>query len=285
MLNSHQILAGARTKGGIQTYVNADYATAPTVALSGSTFTFTGAIEFDGETYNLASYPFVATTLTSLLVDGSYTLSAVPAYTEPADRATAEGLGLNYYVDTNGMGDSLVHYFLPSALEASVTTAGGYDNLYKLMAMGSATNAQVQLVNSYSDAVERLSDPRYVGKLFDPTGVAYVLTRNYAQNNSSKTDALVEVVASRKGQLSKLLKVIPSPEFWDINNSRQAILDIYTETFFNMITTGGFGKERKVKLYGRDDDMMSILRSIHGNWAIPHSKAEFEGRFLAVTLS
>lgn len=191
MLNSHQILAGARTKGGIQTYVNADYATAPTVALSGSTFTFTGAIEFDGETYNLASYPFVATTLTSLLVDGSYTLSAVPAYTEPADRATAEGLGLNYYVDTNGMGDSLVHYFLPSALEASVATAGGYDNLYKLMAMGSATNAQVQLVNSYSDALEKLSDPRYVGKLFDPTGVAYVLTRNYAQNNSSRTDALV----------------------------------------------------------------------------------------------
>ena len=108
---------------------------------------------------------------------------------------------------------------------------------------------------------------------------------NLWNNDASKTDALVEVVASRKGQLSKLLKVIPSPEFWDINNSRQAILDIYTETFFNMITTGGFGKERKVKLYGRDDDMMSILRSIHGNWAIPHSKAEFEGRFLAVTLS
>lgn len=191
MLNSHQILAGARTKGGIKTYVGAEYVNAPTVTLAGTTFSFTGSVEFDGEAYNLASYPFNAATLSSLLVDGSYTLSAVPSYTEPADRATAEGLGLNYYVDKNAVGESLVHYFLPSAIEASVASAGGYNNLYKLMAMGAATNAQVQLVNAYSDALEKLSDPRYVGKLLDPTGVAYVLTRTYAQDNSSKVDALV----------------------------------------------------------------------------------------------
>jgi hypothetical protein len=191
MLNSHQILAGARTKGGIQTYVGADYATAPTVTLAGSTFTFTGGVEFDGEAYNLASYPFNATTLSSVLVDGNYTLSAVPSYTEPADRVAAEAAGLNYYVDTNSVGDSLVHYFLPSAIEASVTAAGGYNQLYKLMAMGAATGTQIQLVNAYSDALEKLSDPRYVGKLLDPSGVAYVVTRTSAQNNSSKVDALV----------------------------------------------------------------------------------------------
>lgn len=233
MLNSHQILAGARTKGGIQTYVNAEYTTAPTVSLTGSTFTFTGGIEFDGEAYNLASYPFVATTLTSVLVDGSYTLSAVPSYTEPVDRVAAEALGLNYYVDKNGMGDSLVHYFLPSALESSVATAGGYDNLYKAMAMGAATPAQIQLVNNYSDAVEKLSDPRYVGKLFDPTGVAYVLTRTYAQNNSSKTDALVgmtdqqiELFKATQGYIAAERKVFPKANVYVTGNNAGVLAKI-----------------------------------------------------------
>lgn len=108
---------------------------------------------------------------------------------------------------------------------------------------------------------------------------------NLWNNDALHTDAIVEVVSSRKGSMSKLLKIIPSPEFWDINNARDSIVGIYTETFFNMIISGGFGQQRKVKLYGRDDDMMSILRSIHSNWAIANSNAEFEGRFLAITLN
>lgn len=191
MLNSHQILAGARTKGGIKTYVGAEYGSVPTVALAGTTFSFTGTVEFDGEAYNLASFPFNAATLSSVLVDGEYTLSAVPSYTEPADRVAAEALSLNYYVDKNAAGESLVHYFLPSAIEASVAAAGGYNNLYKSVAMGSASNLEVQLVNNYSDAIEKLSDPRYVGKLLNPTGVSYVLTRTFDQDNRSKVDALV----------------------------------------------------------------------------------------------
>ncbi len=104
-------------------------------------------------------------------------------------------------------------------------------------------------------------------------------------NDTLHSDAIVEVVTSRKGAMSKLLKIIPSPEFWDINNSRGSIVDIYAETFFNMITSGSFGNQRKIKLYGRDDAMMSILRSIHSNWLIEQSTAEFEGRFLAITLN
>jgi hypothetical protein len=104
-------------------------------------------------------------------------------------------------------------------------------------------------------------------------------------NDNDNTDALVEIVTSRKGALSKLLKVIPSPEFWDVNNRRNDIVQLYTETFFGLITLGGFGASRKVKIYGRDDEMMSILRSIHSAWAIPKSTAEFEGRFLAITLN
>jgi hypothetical protein len=226
MLNSHQILAGARTKGGIKTYVGAEYASVPTVTLAGTTFTFTGGVELDGEAFNLASYPFNAATLSSLLVDGNYVLSVVPAYTEPADRATAEGLGLNYYVDKNAVGESLVHYFLPSALEASVAAAGGYNNLYKLRAMGAATGAQIQLVNTYSDQLERLSDPRYVGKLLDPTGLAYVLTRVFDQNNSSKVDALagltnqqIELFKATQGYVAAERKVFAKSNAYVTGNN------------------------------------------------------------------
>lgn len=227
MLNSHQILAGARTKGGIKTYVGAEYTTTPTVSVTGAgAFTFTGGVELDGEAFNLASYPFAATTLNTLLVDGNYILSVVPNYVEPADRATAESLGLNYYVDNNAVGESLVHYFLPSALEASVAAAGGYNNLYKLRAMGAASGAQIQLVNSYSDALEKLSDPRYVGKLLNPSGLAYVLTRVYDQNNSSKVDALVgmtnqqiELFKATQGYIAAERKVFPKTDAYVTGNN------------------------------------------------------------------
>ncbi len=100
-------------------------------------------------------------------------------------------------------------------------------------------------------------------------------------------DAIVEVVDSREGALSKLLKIIPSPLFWDVNNARDEIVNLYTEVFFQVILTAGNGAigQRKVKLYGRDDDMMSILRSIHSHWAIPNTSVDFEGRFLAITLN
>lgn len=108
---------------------------------------------------------------------------------------------------------------------------------------------------------------------------------NLSNNDAGgRTDAIVEVVASRKGALSKLLKVIPSPQFWDVSNSRQEIITLYVEVFFQVIVSRGLnGEKRTVKLYGRDDDMMSILRSIHSHWALPNTSADFEGRFLTIT--
>jgi hypothetical protein len=108
---------------------------------------------------------------------------------------------------------------------------------------------------------------------------------NLSNNDAARTDAIVEVVTSRKGLMTKLLKIVPSPQFWDINNSRNEIIQVYTEVFFNVITKRGTDQSRKVKLYGRDDEMMSILRSLHSVWAIPNSTAEFEGRFLTIALN
>ena len=108
---------------------------------------------------------------------------------------------------------------------------------------------------------------------------------NLFNNDALRTDAIVEVVSSRKGKMSKLLKVIPSPMFWDVNNLRADIVTLYTEAFFQVLMGQGFDSSSTVKLYGRDDEMMSILRSIHSIWTVPNTKVEFEGRFLTFTLN
>jgi len=189
MLNSHQILAGARTKGGIKTYVGAEYVGVPSFGTNTAVLLdLQGQVELDGVVFDLD--PFDATTLNAVLVDGDYCLGIVPKYDEPSDRATAEGLGLNYFV-TNEMGGDQVHYFLPAALEAEMSAAGGHNQIAKMRAMGAATPAQIQLLNRYEDQLERLSDPRYTGHLLEPVGVEYVATRVFSQDNRTKADSLI----------------------------------------------------------------------------------------------
>lgn len=191
MLNSNQILAGARTKGGIKTYVGAEYVGVPTAVVNGTTdgVDITGDVEFDGVVFPLEN--FDASVLDNVLVDGNYVLAAVPKYEEPSDRATAEALGLNYFVGQNSVGESIVHYFLPSIIEGQVVSAGGHNELSKRRAMGYATNLEIQLLNEYEDQLERLSDPRYTAHLLEPVGVKYIAKRIFAQDNRSRTDALV----------------------------------------------------------------------------------------------
>ena len=71
MLNSHQILAGARTKGGIKTYVGAEYVGVPTAAVNGgdaAILDITGDIELDGVVFALGQ--FDSNALNTVLVDG-----------------------------------------------------------------------------------------------------------------------------------------------------------------------------------------------------------------------
>ncbi len=196
MLNSHQILKGARTKGGIKTYVDAEYVGVPGLGTNtAKAIDFTGAVELDGVVFYFTDAPndvIDLTTFEASMPDGEYILHVVPRYDEPADRATAEGLGLNYFVDQGTpLGESIVHYFLPAALEAEMSTAGGYTAISKAVYMGSATPGQINLFNRYSDQLERLSDPRYTGHLLEPVGLSYVLQHVFPQDNRSKTDALV----------------------------------------------------------------------------------------------
>lgn len=199
MLNSHQILPGARTRGTIKTYVDADYITDVSFTGTGN-FTIDGQIELDGVPFELEDLDISG--ITGSLPDGDYIVGAVPRYETPADRAAATAADVNYYVSDSALGESMVHYFLPAQLETEVLQAGGHLDLAKKRNMGTATRGELLLLNRYEDELEKISDPRYVGQLLEPVGVDYVMRRVYEQNNASQRDALA-VMTNQEIELFK----------------------------------------------------------------------------------
>ena len=108
------------------------------------------------------------------------------------------------------------------------------------------------------------------------------LAKGMLNNDTGQIAAFVEIVSGRKGQMHKLLKVVPSPYFWDVTTRRLEVIELYIDVFFSVLSSHGFKSLHKVKIYGRSDEMMSLLKSIHSLWSIPGSSAEFEGRFLSI---
>lgn len=191
LLNTNQIIPGARTKGGVKTYVISVHKAAPTVNANTPVCEFTaGSVELDGVDFTLPDLDL--TGFENVLAGGThdYKVLAVPSYDEPADRAAAELASVNYFVDNNNLAESFVHYFIPSALEAQVNAAGGFDYISRQNQLGVATPAEVTLFNNYDEERVKLTDPRYTGKLIEPSGVEYILWRVTPQDNRSKDDAM-----------------------------------------------------------------------------------------------
>lgn len=216
MLNSHQILPGARTRGTIKTYVDADYITDIDFSATGAAFTINGEIELDGVPFELEDLDISSIVGSGgFLSSGEYIVGAVPKYTEPSDRAAATSAGVNYYVSDTALGESSVHYFLPSELENEVMVGGGHLVLAKKRNMGTASKGELLLLNRYEDELEKISDPRYVGQLLEPVGVSYVLRKVYKQDNSSRKDALadmtnqeIELFKATQGYIAAQRKVL-----------------------------------------------------------------------------
>lgn len=193
LMNNHQVLPGARTRGGLRTYSLAGVIEKPEVTVTTDTVTFdSGLLEVDGSLYPLATKSLDFGNFVNLLVDGrDYVIAAVPSYFEPLDRTSAESANppANYFVTTTTTNETVLNYFMPSAIEAAVTAAGGANALQKRVMMGSASSADITLYNSYSEALERTSDPRFVGRPLYPNGIEFILAGVYDQDNRSKLDA------------------------------------------------------------------------------------------------
>lgn len=105
--------------------------------------------------------------------------------------------------------------------------------------------------------------------------------------DSDRCDAIVEIVDSHHGSLSKLLKLFLTPELWDADDKREQIRALHLDAYTEVIRSGVHRGAKDVKLYGRTDLMLSILRSIHAHWPAEETgaQASFKGRWLTITLS
>lgn len=108
------------------------------------------------------------------------------------------------------------------------------------------------------------------------------------RNGDAAADAIVEVIETKRGQkgLSKLLRVVVSPSYWEVDKHREMILDIYTDAIFGTIQLAMRKGVSVVKLYGRTDQLMSILESLHSHIQrkpIAGVHAAISGRWLVLT--
>lgn len=189
LMNTHQVLHGARRPGLLDTYVVGLVATKPTVTVSGSTVTFAaGKMEFDGKQYPLEGV-IDFSQFSTLLPAGPqpttscYRLFAVPKYHEPRSRVEAEdpempyqAAGVNYFVTHDSAnGESYLHYFTPSYIEQMLNEAGGIEYLEYQYLKGSATGKEQRVYQQYYEEYYKSLDPAYYGKDLMPVGTEFVL--------------------------------------------------------------------------------------------------------------
>ena len=204
LLNTHQIIPGARRKGGIKTYIISVHAEAPVVNENDPVCEFTGVLPAGTHDYKVL---------------------VVPSYDEYPDRATAAANDTNYFVTDSGLSESFVHYYLDAQLEADVAAAGGFNFISKQVHYGVATPAEITLFNRYSEALVELSDPRYTGKLIEPTGVEYILIRVTPQDNFSKNDALAGLTNQEIGLFLAQQGHVPAKWYADTVANQAATYD------------------------------------------------------------
>lgn len=202
LMNTHQVLPGARRPGQAVPYVLAGVTRTPTATLAGSTVTFAnGVIEFDGFPFPLGGALNFASIPPALLKDGAcYNIYAVPKYAEYPSRAAAEAAGVNYYTYTTN-GDTYADFFFPSAVEAGIAAAGGINELWELIANGSATQAQRALYDQYTVALQEMNNPALMGNPLPITGVEFIIAEAVDQDNRPQVDALAGLTGPEIGVL------------------------------------------------------------------------------------
>lgn len=104
-----------------------------------------------------------------------------------------------------------------------------------------------------------------------------------------KADAILEVVNTRQGRMTKLLKLYISPEFWgaeDDDNLLDQIAELHGSAYAEVLVTGIAQGVREVKIYGRTNLMLDLLRRVHMHWnpVAAGWSTKMQGRWLAISL-
>lgn len=103
-----------------------------------------------------------------------------------------------------------------------------------------------------------------------------------------ETDAILEIVEGKRGAMSKLLKLFVGPHFWlaeDNQQMRVQIVELHVAAFSQVINAGIAKGAREVKIYGRSNLMLSILKALQAQWPSEQTgwDAAMAGRWLAIS--
>lgn len=105
--------------------------------------------------------------------------------------------------------------------------------------------------------------------------------------------AVLELTDTRRGAMTKLLSLYLSPDLWNAAEKVEELQEVYVMAVTYVIRLGELrarDAQHDVKIYGRDDALLSILQTIHDKWDSigqnldANSTVKMEGRWLRVTI-
>ncbi len=96
---------------------------------------------------------------------------------------------------------------------------------------------------------------------------------------AQKAIAIVEVIQreqAKKG-LTKMLKLWITPEYWDADSNRREIASIMLCAMQGTLLLSKQNQSKTVKIYGRNDQMLSVLHTVHVMFSDLIDKGELSG--------
>lgn len=105
--------------------------------------------------------------------------------------------------------------------------------------------------------------------------------------DSNEAGAILEVITTRRGSLSKMLKIYASPYFWAVDRDPEIkweAVELYAAAFVRMISRGIQSGVGEIKIYGRTGQMLDILKSLERIWNDEGTgwSATLGGRWLSI---
>lgn len=102
--------------------------------------------------------------------------------------------------------------------------------------------------------------------------------------------AVLELIDTKRGNMTKLLSLHLSPTYWD-NPTQNMLAEVYSASITSVLAVGAERANRninnvhEVKIYGRNRELLDILRAINDDWKpTPSLEVSMAGRWLSVTI-
>lgn len=140
----------------------------------------------------------------------------------------------------------------------------------------------VEMAEKFSNAHRDLADPATTSRYLEVQDAS-----------TGEAHAVLDMIDAQRISTTKLLSIWTSPKYWGdgltASELRQAVVELYAQTFMMLLaqTTSSSSKVDIIKLYGRADEMFTILATLNEVWDgnLKGWSSEIQGRWLVLTRS